>query len=121
MRCKRVNLPRYEISTRMRPCCHMTVIVSSPGRDSRDSRSSRLAEAIPYHCATCHRTSACIWCKCANPNLRQCGRRLLKKHWVQTHFALVPVYLSGSFPTFIQYLQNRFFKSLAITKILRPF
>ena len=23
-------------------------------------------------------------------------------------FALVPVYLSGSFPTFIQYLQNRF-------------
>ena len=29
-------------------------------------------------------------------------------------FELVPVHLSGSFPTFIQYLQNHFFKSLAI-------
>ena len=36
-------------------------------------------------------------------------------------FELVPVYLSGSFPTFIQYLQNRFFKSLAIITILRTF
>ena len=57
-------------------------LVSSPGRDSRDSRSSRLAEAT-------------------------------QKALVQTHFELVPVYLSGSFPTFIQYLENLFLKSLA--------
>ena len=36
-------------------------------------------------------------------------------------FKLVPVYLSVSFPTFIHYLQNRFFKSLAVIIILRPF
>ena len=65
-------------------------VVSSPGRDSRDIRSSRLAEAT-------------------------------QNRWVQTHFELVPVYLSGSFPTFIQYLQNRFLKSLAIITILHPF
>ena len=35
------------------------------------------------------------------------------KRWVQTHFELVPVYLSGSFPTFIQYLQNRFLKIIS--------
>ena len=26
MRFKRVNLPRYELCTRMRPCCHVTVL-----------------------------------------------------------------------------------------------
>ena len=45
----------------------------------------------------------------------------IEERWVQTNFELVPVYLSGSFPTFIQYLQNQFFKSLAIVTILSPF
>ena len=53
-------------------------LVSSPGRDSRDIRSSRLEEATQKALGT---------------------NALL--NWFRYH-------LSGSFPTFIQYLQNRF-------------
>ena len=80
----------HQANTKAIPLQAIVNIVSSPGRDSRDLRSSRVAEAT-------------------------------QKRWVQTHFELVTVYLSGSFSTFIQYLQNCFFKSLAIITILRPF
>ena len=55
------------------------VLVSPPGRDSRDSHSSRLAEATEKALGTI------------------------------TLFKLFPVYVSGLFLTFIQHLQNCFF------------
>ena len=68
-------------------------LVSSPGRDSRDSRSSRLAEATQ---------------KALGTNVLCTGSRIFI--WFLPHI----------YPIFID-LQNRFFKSLAITTILRPF